>query len=93
MTLEATIDEKLQKLMNKEDTLTNSGDAAIAAYRKIFKVSCFLYGDAHLVAQCPHLLMAQAHVKKELVKSRSRSKHKKSRRYYHRHNSFDFESS
>ena len=93
MTSEATTDEKLQKLMDKEDTLTNSGDAAMAAYRKSFKVSCFLCGDAYLVAQCPHLSIAQAHVKKELVKSRSRSKHKKSRRHYHRHNSSGSESS
>ena len=52
------INEKLQKLMDKEDTLTQT-DSAITAYRKTFKAFCFLCDDGvHLVAQCLHLSKA-----------------------------------
>ena len=91
MTSFASSDEKIQKLMDKEDTLTNSGDTAMAAYRKSFRVSCFLCDGAHLVSQCPQLSKAQAYIKKGLARSRNesrdRSKSRKSRRHHHRHNS------
>ena len=90
MTSHEAINEKLQKLMDKEDTLTKI-ESAMTAYRKIFKVFCFLCDDdAHLVVKCPYLLKAQVYIKEKVVKARSTSRNrKKSRRYYH--NSSDFE--
>ena len=90
------INEKLQKLMNKEDTLTQI-DFVIAAYRKTFKASCFLCDDGvHLVAQCSYLSKTQAYIKEKVVKTRStsrnRNRSRKSRRYHH-HNSSNFEAS
>ena len=90
MTSLFTSNEKLQKLMNKEDTFI-SIESDMTAYRKSFKASCFLCHGTHLVTQCPHLLEAQAHVKKALSrarsKSRSKSRDRKSRRHHHRHDS------
>ena len=86
--------EKLQKLINKEDTLTNSGATAITAYRKSFKAFYFLYHDTYLVTQCPHLSKAQVYIKKALskIKSKSQSKSKDRKNHRHRYNyssSFD----
>ena len=96
MTSYATTDEKLQKLMDKEDTLTST-ESGMAAYRKTFKASCYLCDGTHLVAQCPQLSKAQAYIKKELKmirgKSRTRSKDRKSRRHHHRHGSSSSEAS
>ena len=50
MTSFASLDEKIQKLMDKEDTFTNSGDTVIAAYRKSFRVSYFLCDGVYLVS-------------------------------------------
>ena len=50
MTSFASLDEKIQKLIDKEDTLTNSGDTVMAAYRKSFRVSYFLCNGTHLVS-------------------------------------------
>ena len=63
----------------------------MAAYRKSFRVFCFLCDGVYLVSQCLQLLKAQAYIKKGLTKSRNesrdRSKSRKSRRYYYRYNS------
>ena len=96
MTSHDATNEKLQKLMDKEDTLTQT-DSAMAAYRKTFKASCFLCDDGvHLVAQCPYLSKAQAYIKEKVAKARStsrnRNRSRKSRRYHH-HNSSDSEAS
>ena len=91
-----TTNEKLQKLMDKEDTLTKT-ESAMAAYRKTFKASCFLCDDgAHLVAKCPYLSKAQAYIKEKVAKARStsrnRNKSRKGRRHHH-HSSSDSEAS
>ena len=70
MTSHEATNEKLQKLMDKEDTLTKT-ESAMAAYRKTFKASCFLCDGAHLVAQCPYLSKAQAYIKDKVAKARS----------------------
>lgn len=91
MTSHDATNEKLQKLMNKEDTLTKT-ESAMAAYRKTFKASCFLCDDgAHLVANCSYLSKAQIYIKEKVVKARStsrnRNKSRKSRRHHHHHSS------
>ena len=48
--------KKLQKLINKKDTLTKI-EFAITIYRKIFKAFYFLCDDdIYLVIKCSHLL-------------------------------------
>ena len=84
MTSYATTDEKLQRLMDKEDTLTKS-DSAMAAYKRSFRSSCFLCHGPHLVSQCKYLSKAQAYIDDK------RGKRKAKKRQRHRHDSSDSE--
>ena len=88
MTSLSTSNEKLQKLINKEDTLI-SIESDMTAYRKSFKTFCFLCHDTHLVTQCSQLSKAQIYIEKKLSKSRSKSRGRKNRRYRYSYSSFD----
>ena len=84
MTSYATIDKKLQRLINKEDTLIKS-DSAIAAYKRLFRSSCFLYHGPHLVSQCKYLSKVQVYINDK------RGKKKVKKRQRHRHDFSNFE--
>ena len=80
MTSYATTNEKFQRLMDKEDTLTKS-DSAITAYKRSFRSSYFLYHGPHLVSQYKYLSKVQAYI------DNKRGKRKAKKRQRHRHNS------
>lgn len=80
----ATTDEKLQRLIDKEDTLTNS-DSAMTAYKRSFRSSCFLCHEPHIVSQCKYLSKAQVYINDK------RGKKKAKKRQRHRHDFSDSE--